>query len=172
MLKVLELSDFDQMYRLMEDSFPQDEYRPGAAQKALFDDPAYRVYTHYDDNHTLLAFLAVWDFSDFAFVEHFAVKPECRNGGLGSRLLQELASLLNKPLCLEAELPENDLAKRRIAFYQRNHFCQNPYPYQQPALAPDQNPVPLCIMTRPAPITQAEFIALRDALYEKVYKVK
>lgn len=172
MLKILEFSDFDQMYRLMEDSFPQDEYRPRDAQRALFADPAYRVYAHYDDVHTLLAFLAVWDLDDFAFLEHFAVKPECRNSGLGSWLLQELASLLKKPLCLEAELPENDLAKRRIAFYQRNNFCQNPYSYQQPALAPVQNPVPLCIMTHPAPITIEDFISIRDTLYQKVYKVK
>ena len=72
MLKILEFSDFDQMYRLMEDSFPQDEYRPRDAQRALFADPAYRVYAHYDNVHTLLAFLAVWDLGDFAFLEHFA----------------------------------------------------------------------------------------------------
>ncbi len=172
MLKILEISDFGQMYRLMEASFPPDEHRPYAAQKALFDDPAYRVYAHYDDAHTLLAFLAVWELGNFAFIEHFAVKPECRNSGLGSRLLRKLASLLNKPLCLEAELPEHDLAKRRIAFYQRSHFCQNPYPYEQPALAPDQNPVPLCVMTFPAPITQPEFVNLQNTLYQKVYKVK
>ena len=172
MLKILDISDYDQMYHLMEASFPQDEYRPRAAQKALFDDPAYRVYAHYDDCHTLLAFLAIWDFCQFVFIEHFAVKPECRNGGLGSRLLQELATLLNKPLCLEAELPENDLAKRRIAFYQRGGFCQNPYPYEQPALAEGQNSVPLCILTRPYPITEKEFSALRDTLYQKVYKLK
>lgn len=172
MLKILEINNFDQMYRLMEASFPQDEYRPYASQKALLADPAYRVYAHCDNTHTLLAFLAIWDFGNFAFIEHFAVRPEYRNSGLGSRLLQELALLLKKPLCLEAELPENDLAKRRIAFYQRNGFSHNPYPYQQPALGPDRSPVPLCIMTCPAPITQQEFISLRDTLYQKVYTVK
>ena len=172
MLKILDISDFDQMYRLMEASFPQDEHRPYVGQKALFDDPAYRVCAHCDDNHTLLAFLAIWDLGDFAFIEHFAVKLECRNGGLGSRLLQELSAMLKKPLCLEAELPENDLSKRRIGFYERNGFCQNPYPYQQPALADGQNPVPLCIMTFPAPISPEEFSAIRDTLYQKVYKVK
>lgn len=172
MLKILELSDFDQMYHLMESSFPRNERRPYAAQKALFDEPAYRVYAHYDDAHNLLAFLAVWDFDRFAFVEHFAVKEERRNSGLGCRLLQELKSLLHKPLCLEAELPDNELAQRRIGFYQRNGFCENPYPYIQPALAADQSPIPLCIMTSPAPISQQDFINLQDTLYQKVYKVK
>lgn len=172
MLKILELSDFNQMYHLMKTSFPQDEYRPYAAQKALLDNPAYRVYAHYDENHALLAFLAIWDFDRFAFLEHFAVKAECRNSGLGGRLLQKLASLLNKPLCLEAELPDNELAQRRIGFYQRNGFRQNPYPYIQPALAADQHPVPLRIMTFPAPISQQEFINLQATLYQKVYKVK
>lgn len=172
MLQILEISDFDQMYHLMKTSFPQDEYRPYAAQKALFDESAYRVYAHYDDTHTLLAILAVWEFDRFAFLEHFAVEPNRRNSGLGSRLLQELASLLNKPLCLEAELPDSELAQRRIGFYQRNGFCQNPYPYIQPALAADQHPIPLCIMTFPAPISQQEFVNLQDTLYQKVYKVK
>ena len=171
MLKILEISDFDQMYRLMKASFPQDEYRPYAAQKALLADSAYRIYAHYDKDHSLLAFLAVWDFDGFVFIEHFAVKEECRNSGLGSRLLQKLAVLLNKPLCLEAERPNTELAQRRIDFYQRNGFCRNPYPYQQPALAADQNPVPLCIMTFPAPITQQEFLGLRNTLYQNVYKV-
>lgn len=171
MLNILDLDDFDQMYRLMEASFPRDEHRPYAAQRALFADPAYRVYAHYKGND-LLAFLAVWDLGSFAFIEHFAVKPECRGGGLGSRLLQELASLLNKPLCLEAELPDSDLARRRIGFYQRNGFCQNPYPYTQPALAEDQNPIPLCILTSPNPITEPEFLSIRNALYKKVYNVK
>ena len=172
MLKILEISDFDQMYHLMESSFPRDEHRPYTAQKSLFDEPAYRVYAHYDKTHVLLAFLAVWDFDSFVFIEHFGVKEECRNSGLGSRLLQELASLLNKPLCLEAELPDHELARRRICFYQRNGFFQNSYPYHQPALAADQSPVPLCIMSFPAPITQQRFISLRNTLYQKVYKVK
>lgn len=172
MLKILLENDFEEMYQLMTASFPKDEYRPYSAQKSLWSDPAYHVYAHYGESRKLLAFLAVWNFEDFGFLEHFAVQPECRNTGLGSRLLQELSSLLKKPLCLEAELPDNELAKRRIAFYLRNGFCQNPYPYLQPALAEDQNPVPLCIMTSPCPLTQQEFLAIRDTLYTRVYKVK
>ena len=87
MLHTLTIDDFDQMYRLMEASFPQDEYRPYAGQKALFHDLDYHVYAYFDHAHTLLAFLAVWDFQDFAFVEHFAVAPSCRNLGLGSQML-------------------------------------------------------------------------------------
>ena len=171
MLNTLGLSDFDQMYRLMEASFPQDEYRPYAGQKALFGDPSYHVYARFDNAHTLLAFLAVWDFEHFAFIEHFAVAPNCRNQGLGGRMLQELTAVLSKPLCLEAELPDTELAKRRLEFYQRNGFCVNPYPYMQPALADTQNPIPLRILTYPSPISQWEFNRLRDALYPKVYGV-
>lgn len=172
MLEILEIDDFDQMYRLMQASFPQDEYRPDTAQMALFDDPAYRVYAHYGAGHTLWAFLSVWDFDDFAFIEHLAVKPECRGSGLGSRLLQDLCSLLSKPICLEVELPDSELARRRIGFYQRNGFCLNSYAYIQPAMAEGQNSVPLRIMSFPNPVTSQEFTSLRNTLYRRVYQIK
>lgn len=172
MLKHLEIADFDQLYHLMEASFPRDEYRPYAAQKALLYEQNYRVYANYGADGIVNAFLAVWEFEHFAFIEHFAVRPECRSNGLGSRLLWELVSTLNKLVCLETELPETELAKRRIGFYQRNGFFRNPYSYMQPALSAGQAAVPLCIMTFPVPITVGEFTVIRDALYQKVYKVK
>ena len=40
----------------------------------------------------LMAFLAVWEFDTFLFVEHFAVRKSCRNGGLGAVLLTQLTA--------------------------------------------------------------------------------
>ena len=67
-----------------------------------------------------MAFLAVWEFDTFLFVEHFAVRKSCRNGGLGAVLLTQLTAQCRRPVILEVELPTGELEARRIAFYERN----------------------------------------------------
>lgn len=43
MLKKMEIKDFDQVYTLMEESFPKDEYRDYQKQKELFRNPEYQI---------------------------------------------------------------------------------------------------------------------------------
>ena len=83
----------------------------------------YTVYVIPDDESDCIkAFITVWKFEDFAFIEHFAVNPFYRNQGLGSLILHEILNLLQCQICLEVELPKTDFAKRRIGFYERNGF--------------------------------------------------
>ncbi len=171
MLETLRKQDFDAVYRLMEKSFPRDEYRSYAAQKKLLDHPRYTVYTVSGEEHAITAFLAVWEFETFAFIEHFAVDPACRNGGIGSKMLDALRKLLRKPLCLEVELPETELSERRIRFYQRNHFYLNTYQYMQPPLSEEGRALPLYLMTSDAAIDEREFAYFKETLYTEVYRV-
>ena len=135
------------------------------------DEPKYAVWAHYSDQQ-LQGFLTVWDLDGFAFIEHFAVKSSCRNSGLGSKMLQALSEKLGKRLCLEAELPETDMAKRRLNFYRRNGFAVNTYPYLQPALEEGKCPVPLYILTTDGGINEEEFEKLVDQIYKAVYRDK
>lgn len=171
MLEELKRSDFDACYCLMERSFPTDEYRPKEEQLALLEDRRYRIYGCFTPEGSLAAFLAVWVFEDFSFLEHFAVDPVRRNGGLGSAALRELSEKLEKPLCLEVELPEGELARRRIGFYERNGFCYNDYPYVQPPISRGKQPVPLRLMSWGAPLEEEAFRHIRDTLYSQVYHV-
>lgn len=168
MLRPARRSEFDHIYSLLKTSFPIDEYRPYQSQKELLNDPRYTVFV-VDD---LTALITVWQFESFSFIEHFAVAPECRNQGLGAGILHELISMQSRPVCLEAELPETDLAKRRLGFYQRRGFHVNNYHYIQPAYSVGQNPVPLLILTTGAPITMNQFESIRDILYREVYKTE
>lgn len=169
MLERLPIEDFDKVYQLMEESFPADEYRPLSGQLALFENPAYTIYALYHTNRDIKAFIAVWEFDTLVYVEHFAVNPSYRNGGLGSQVLSNLQKLYRKPVCLEVEPPETDMAKRRIGFYERNGFFFNDYPYMQPAMAPDRNPIPLSIMTSNHAVTEEEFLQIKNLLYREVY---
>lgn len=173
MLEKLNRKDFDKMFALIEISFPKDEYRTYTGHKALLDIPEYQVYVLWDDEKDeLRALVTVWEFADIAYVEHLAVNPAYRNGGLGSVILEELTKKLGKMICLEVELPEDDMAIRRIGFYERNGFHLNEYPYIQPALAEGQNAIPLLIMTSERRISAKEFETIKNLLYAKVYNVK
>lgn len=173
MFKKLLKSDFDKIFSIMETSFPRDEYRTYDAQKALFDNNAYAVYGLTDDeSDAIKAFISVWNFNKIAFIEHFAVNPKYRNGGIGSKLLNDIIKLLGKTVCLEVELPENELACRRIGFYQRNNFFLNKYPYMQPPLIDGAKEIPLFIMTLGDYIDKDTFDWLKNLLYTEVYQCK
>lgn len=166
MLQRATLADIPALYNLLQDSFPTDEYRPYDAQLALLSEPRYTLWTTAERN----ALISVWSFSDFAFIEHLAVAPACRNAGLGSQVLRTLLASLSCPVCLEAELPETGLARRRLAFYQRNGFVINEFPYLQPSYGAGRCPVPLCILSTGAALTEAQFESIRNTLYREVYK--
>ena len=76
MLKKMEIKDFDQVYTLMEESFPTDQYRNYQKQKELFQNPEYQILIEKDPElREIKAFLAAWEFETFIYVEHFAVNP-------------------------------------------------------------------------------------------------
>ena len=114
---LLEKQDFSDIYDLLEVSFPHSEFREREAQAALFDKAPYRVYG-LREGDKLLALCALWELPGWRYLEHLAVAPEARNGGLGGRFLDGLTE--DRPCVLEVELPETDLARRRIGFYKRN----------------------------------------------------
>lgn len=167
MLRIAKNTDFDAVYSLLQQSFPADEFRPYAAQKELLSNPGYTAYITDDCS----AVITLWQFEGFAFIEHFAVSPACRNQGLGSAVLREVIEMLHCPICLEAELPDTDLSSRRLQFYRRNGFFVNNYPYIQPAYAPELSPVPLLILTTGGPVSESRFASIRDALYRTVYRL-
>lgn len=173
MLKKLDRKDFDKVYAIMQQSFPKDEYRPYERQKALLNEEPYQIYVLTgDETDEVKGFITVWEYEKLAFVEHLAVNPKYRNGGLGSVILKEAADYLGKMMCLEVELPDTEIAARRIGFYKRNGYYLNEYPYVQPALAEGQDSVPLLIMTTQKALSLDEFETIKELLYTKVYKVK
>lgn len=164
MLQRINETNFPEIYRIMQASFSDDEYRPYDEQLALFEEPEYRIY------YMPAGFLAVWEFESFIYIEHFAVDPALRNSGTGSAMLKELVKQYQKLICLEVELPEDELTRRRIGFYERNGFVFNEYPYIQPPISKGKSPVPLRIMTYGEAITRETFEAIKNVLYRSVYK--
>lgn len=160
---------FDRVYAIMKASFPNIERRTYDGQKALLRDPHYRVLTETDDGGSILAFLAAWEFPAFRFVEHIAVDPGTRGGGVGGRLMTAFLAQSPKPVVLEVEPPATGLQRRRVGFYERLGFLLNDYAYSQPPLQEGQPDLPLKLMSYPRLLTEAEFETCRETLYMRVY---
>ncbi len=157
-----------QFIALYESAFPANERRPTAQELAL-DDPRFemRIIRH---EGNFAGFITLWHFADFVYVEHFATLPELRGHGLGSRTLQTLRHESTKPVVLEVELPENDIALRRMAFYKRAGFVEMPQAYRQPPYTPENDGLPLRIMTTANDTSDRFFDAIKGTLYREVYK--
>lgn len=162
---------FDEIFAIMEASFPVSEMRTYSGQKSLLDHPNYHIYTELDAEGRTLAFLAAWEFPELRFVEHIAVNPEIRGGGIGKKLMNAYISRSDKPVLLEVEPPEGTLEQRRIGFYERLGFQLNPFSYVQPPLREGQADLPLMIMTYPQAVTRQEFERFRAILYTEVYQI-
>lgn len=171
MIQKMNLDDFDKIYKIMDESFPLDEHRDYQEQRELLNKPQYTIYVCYDSKpEEIKGFMAVWELGDFGFIEHFAVNKAYRNAGIGTAMLQELIQLLKQPICLEVELPDNEIARRRIDFYKRNGFYENEFPYMQPAISPGRNPIPLILMTSGGSISGNVFEEIKALLYNTVYQ--
>lgn len=118
-----------------------------------------------------MSFLAAWEFPELRFIEHIAVNPEMRSGGIGNKLMNSYICRSDKQVLLEVEPPDGELEQRRIGFYERLGFYLNPYNYEQPPLRVGQEDLPLRIMTYPRPVTLQEFQHFREILYTGVYQV-
>lgn len=170
LIRKMNSDEFDEIFEIMKKSFPLDEYRPYLEQKNLLNNSKYDIYV-LEDEKNIKAFISVWNFESFGYIEHFAVNENSRNCGLGSIIIKELTELLKIPICLEVELPNTDFSKRRIEFYKRNGFFLNEYTYVQPPISKGKKEIPLKIMTYGKSITEETFSKIKNILYKEVYGV-
>ena len=170
LMRPMKKEEFEAVYALMEQSFPTAEYRRKEEQEKLIMQECYQLWC-YEGQGRIQGFAAVWTVNDFWFVEHLAVAPAMRGQGVGGQLLDALLEKSPGKLCLEVELPDTPIAKRRIDFYRRHGLCLNHYAYTQPSISAGKPQVPLMVMSYPRSMTQEEFLQAKNALYSVVYGV-
>ena len=168
LIRPIKEEEFDEVYALMEQSFPTEEYRGRDRQLQLTRQKCYRLWC-YRQGERIVGFAAVWSLEDFWFVEHLAVAPSLRGQGIGGQLLDALLEMSPGKLCLEVELPNTPIARRRIDFYRRHGFYLNSYAYRQPSISAGKPSLPLLIMSYPCAMTREEFLKTKDVLYCLVY---
>lgn len=164
--------DFNKVYEIMKEAFPESERRDFEGQKNLLNEKQYTIVPKYDSTKkSLLAFIASWDFDDFVYIEHIAVSNKGRGQGTGSKFLKDYVTSINKKIVLEVEPPDDDVSKRRIKFYERLGFQMNPFYYEQPPLQEGYRYTRLNIMSYPEKMSQEEFLICKQKIYNTVYKV-
>lgn len=161
---------FDQVFEIMKQSFPEAEYREYSEQTKLLSNSCYRLITEKNEQNEVIGFLAGWEFESFRYIEHLAVSPNIRGGGIGKRLMERYMKQTAKTVILEVELPEDEMKRRRIGFYERLGFCLGDHSYVQPPLrAVGQETLSLQIMSYPAKLNPTQFEMVKKMLYKEVY---
>ncbi len=148
-------------------AFPSVERRDvGLLPDLLGDDSDFRSYAFCDGEH-YIGFMHFWEFPTFHYLEHFAIISSTRRKGYGSRALQWLLDQLPKdtPLILEVELPEDELTRRRVAFYKRHGLYLLDTPYIQPPYRETDEEVPLRLMCTSEHLPEDAIRTLRSSVY-------
>ncbi len=131
--KITHAEDLAQSWALYRASFPDYEQRLFDAHAAVLADSDY-CFCHIMEGEDFVGLIAYWQNDDFAYIEHFAIEPERRGGGLGKRVLQLLMQgLASCPIILEIDPPEDEISQRRQGFYERLGFVLTGYTHMHPA---------------------------------------
>lgn len=138
---------FEKLYGLYEAAFPAEERRERKALERLMDSDSRMSFCGIEHEGNVVGLLCYWHFDGFYYLEHLAVFPELRGHGIGRDLLKIVSEQLKGVCVLEAEPADlNDMARRRIGFYERNGFAVADKDYMQPSYTPEGEPFPLWIL--------------------------
>ena len=166
-LKLATKKDFFSIYSEMEKNFVREEIRDYGAALAVMENERYSIY-QIINNGTRVGFISVWELPDFAFVEHFVIYDSYRNNGLGEKTLLLLKDKFDKIL-LEVEPPEDEIKTRRISFYKRCGFHENPNEYYQPPYRKGDTGTMLILLSYPKGLS--DFEGAKKQIYTHVYKI-
>ena len=71
--RVLTKDDFEKVYPILAQSFPETEVRAKEDQLALIENECYHLYAIKDEEEKTGGVIAAWKLSDdFLYIEHFA----------------------------------------------------------------------------------------------------
>lgn len=159
--------------RVMDSSFPSDERRKESLQRHLAaNDPRFAQCVVYDRGRAV-AVISYWLFSEGNYLEHIATDPEARGGGLGAAIIKHLMATVAPAWFGEVELPNDEMSRRRIGFYERLGFVGYPdFHYIQPSYGEGKETVPMMIMAMGgAKLSDEKLSRLVDELLREVYSV-
>ena len=174
-LRPIQTSDTDYAFveQLLVSAFPEAERRAQEAQRQNVDSNLLFHCMLAKDDDKPVGLFNYWDFGAFCYCEHFAVDPALRNRGCGSEILRTFFQTMHKPLVLEVEMPDNEVSKRRVAFYQRNGLSLwEGYEYVQPPFRAGGESLPMLLMSSEGLSSETDFWEVKRTLYREVYQVK
>lgn len=175
MISFIPVKTTDSEYKFVEDllheAFPIDERRDDDVQRSNTDhNPLFTAYL-ITDKDLKIGLITLWKLNGFYYVEHLATSPGVRNKGYGKEIIQTILKEFHSRIVLEVELPENELSRRRIGFYERNGFTLCRKSYLQPPYRKSSRPIPMYIMYSGTESIDGIFNEIKSEIYDKVYLV-
>lgn len=160
----------DSIEKTYNASFPVFERRDFSLLRELMQKESnFSMYALLKDDQ-YVGFITVWYLDHFYYIEHFAIDESARNGGIGAIAMKSLLAILDGPVVLEVELPEDELSRRRIGFYERLGFVlDSRHPYKQPPYCEGHPWLDLHLMTYGDINLQESFEDVKTKIYTYVY---
>ena len=145
-------------WQLYCNAFPKEEVRPMSYHAAALSKEAFHADALLDaETDQFIGLLFWWDLHRVRYIEHLATAPTLRGKGSGKEALEQFINENDKPILLEVEHPDCEIATRRINFYKRLGFALSPLAYKHPPYwAESKDFVSLAIMTTQGAITAEE----------------
>ena len=167
-LSKINQAELDALYDLLEIDFCYAERREREAEGDMLRRADFSAY-FIECEGKRIGYITTFEMQSFTFIEHFAILPELRSLGHGSKFFSELLCELHGKVILEAERPTDEITERRIAFYKRLGFSLNPYDYYQPSYHGGGDEVPMRILSYPTPLSDEEYSRITGEIYKTVY---
>lgn len=165
-------NDWEKWIAIYQSSFPIEEQRPLDSIIHLIEkEQRYRAEAILHDGQCI-GLLTSWCFDTFIYIEHFAIASTSRSSGYGSMALRTFIDAQSLPIILEAEPPTEEMAIRRIGFYERNGFVLYAYDYYQPPYMPDCQEIPLRLMGTISEEEEARPDKIARTLHREVYNIE
>lgn len=178
MIKFIPVKTEDSRYafieNLLHESFPEGERREDSRQRYNVDNNSlFTTYLINDEEADIsVGVITVWKFKKFCYVEHLATSPNIRNKGYGNKIIRTLLDgCKDITVVLEVELPEDEMSKRRIGFYERNGFRLCTKDYLQPPYSLGGKPIPMYLMFSGCESIDEDFENIKVEIYSNVYGV-
>lgn len=158
---------FNQIYNILEESFKPYLHRGYKNQKLLLANEKYNIITHIEKEE-VLGFLSYFEIEkNLIFIEHFAVKEDCRGRGIGKKIFNKIMNKSGIKI-LEVEPPINKINNERIKLYENFGFILNKTEYYQPPYNQGDSKTQLNIMSTKK-LDQPDFEKITEKIYSIVY---
>lgn len=160
------------MESLIQTAFPKDEYRELDVLRNYTDTKPNFYNNIIVEGDQPIGFITYWNFDNFYYIEHFAIDPNLRNGGYGKKVMESICEMLKSPIVLEVERPDEEMAQRRINFYQRQGFELWHSDYSQPPYREGDSFLPMLLMIHGNLVEDKHYEEVKERIYKEVYNVK
>lgn len=154
---------FSSFWEIYESAFPLCERRSLEDQIRIFNIDYYHLEA-WVDGKQLLGFIGWWDSDDLRYVEHYAIHPDFRSKGYGSKFLSEFMEDEKKLVLLEIEPVVDEISQRRQNFYHKLGFIDSPINHWHPPYHQGMGKVDLWLLTYPT--------SLEDGVYQRFHKTQ